>query len=127
MGGSGGIASLTDQDIAGAVAMARQYKQADRKGKRPEAPLLTCVRPELLLMHYAGRADFVPLIARRCSDAIAKNRELMGATDPAKAEQGTIRAAHGANIEFNAVHGSDAPETAKFEIGYFFAEMELVG
>ena len=60
-------------------------------------------------------------------NAIKKNRELMGATDPAKAEQGTIRAAHGANIEFNAVHGSDAPETAKFEIGYFFAEMELVG
>ena len=59
--------------------------------------------------------------------AIAKNRELMGATDPAKAENGTIRAAHGANIEFNAVHGSDAPETAKFEIGYFFPEMELVG
>ena len=60
-------------------------------------------------------------------NAIKKNRELMGATDPAKAEQGTIRAAHGANIEFNAVHGSDAPETAKFEIGYFFAEMALVG
>ncbi len=75
MGGSGGIASLTDQDIAGAVAMARQYKQADKKGKRPEAPLLTCVRPELLLMHYAGRADFVPLVARRCSDAIARNHD----------------------------------------------------
>lgn len=60
-------------------------------------------------------------------NAIKKNRELMGATDPAKAEHGTIRAAHGANIEFNAVHGSDAAETAKFEIGYFFSEMELVG
>ena len=52
-------------------------------------------------------------------NAVKKNRELMGATDPAKADNGTIRAAHGANIEFNAVHGSDAPETAKFEIGYF--------
>ncbi len=60
-------------------------------------------------------------------NAIKKNRELMGATDPAKAEHGTIRAAHGANIEFNAVHGSDAADTAKFEIGYFFSEMELVG
>ena len=60
-------------------------------------------------------------------NAIKVNREIMGATDPAKAENGTIRAAHGANIEFNAVHGSDAPDTAKFEIGYFFSEMELVG
>lgn len=58
-------------------------------------------------------------------NAIKKNRDLMGATDPAKAESGTIRAAHGTNIEFNAVHGSDSPETAQFEIGYFFPEMEL--
>ena len=60
-------------------------------------------------------------------NAIKKNRELMGATDPAKAEAGTIRKAHGTNIEFNAVHGSDSPETAKFEVGYFFPEMDLVG
>lgn len=58
-------------------------------------------------------------------DAIKRHRELMGATDPAKAAPGTIRAAHGANIEFNAVHGSDSPETARFEVGYFFPEMEL--
>lgn len=60
-------------------------------------------------------------------NAIKKNRELMGATDPAKAETGTIRKAHGANIEFNAVHGSDSPETAQFEIGYFFPGMEIFG
>lgn len=60
-------------------------------------------------------------------NAIKKNRELMGATDPAKAEAGTIRKAHGSNIEFNAVHGSDSPETAQFEIGYFFPGMEIVG
>jgi nucleoside-diphosphate kinase len=59
--------------------------------------------------------------------AIKKNRELMGATDPAKAEPGTIRKAHGANIELNVVHGSDSPETAKFEISYFFPETDLVG
>lgn len=58
-------------------------------------------------------------------NAIKKNRELMGATDPAKADAGTIRKAHGANIEFNAVHGSDSPETALFEIGYFFPGMDL--
>ena len=60
-------------------------------------------------------------------NAIRKNRDLMGATDPAKAEKGTIRQAHGANIEFNAVHGSDSPETARFEIGYFFPGMEIFG
>jgi len=59
-------------------------------------------------------------------DAIKRYRDLMGATDPAKAAAGTIRAAHGTNIEYNAVHGSDSPETARFEIGYFFPEMELV-
>ena len=60
-------------------------------------------------------------------NAIKKNREIMGATDPAKAEEGTIRSVYGANIEYNAVHGSDSPETARFEIGYFFSDMELVG
>ncbi|MCG3768537.1 MAG: Nucleoside diphosphate kinase [Nitrospira sp.] len=61
------------------------------------------------------------------NNAIKKHRELMGATDPAKADAGTIRKAHGANIEFNAVHGSDSPETAQFEIAYFFPAMEIVG
>ncbi len=58
-------------------------------------------------------------------NAIKKNRELMGATDPAKADAGTIRKAHGTNIEFNAVHGSDSPETAQFEIGFFFPGMDI--
>jgi nucleoside-diphosphate kinase len=60
-------------------------------------------------------------------NAIKKNRELMGATDPAKAEPDTIRKAHGTNIEFNAVHGSDSAETARVEIAYFFPEMDIVG
>lgn len=59
-------------------------------------------------------------------NAIKRHRDLMGATDPAKAEPGTIRKAYGTNIEYNAVHGSDSPETARFEIGYFFPEMDLV-
>ena len=58
-------------------------------------------------------------------NAIQANRDLMGATEPQKAEPGTIRAAHGASIEANAVHGSDSPETARFEIGYFFPDMDL--
>ena len=53
-------------------------------------------------------------------DAIAKYREVMGATDPAKAADGTIRKRLGSNVGENAVHGSDAPETARFEISYFF-------
>ena len=52
--------------------------------------------------------------------AIAKNRELMGATDPKKADRGTIRADFASSIDANAVHGSDAPETAQVEIAYFF-------
>ena len=58
-------------------------------------------------------------------NAIARNRELMGATDPAKAADGTIRKLYATNIERNAVHGSDAPETAKEEIAFFFTTAEL--
>jgi nucleoside-diphosphate kinase len=58
-------------------------------------------------------------------NAIAKNRELMGATDSKKAAEGTIRQKFGTDIERNAVHGSDAPETAKYEIGFFFSGAEL--
>ena len=58
--------------------------------------------------------------------AIARLREIMGATDPSKAAAGTIRKDFAASIEANAIHGSDAPETAAFEIGYFFPGIELV-
>lgn len=58
-------------------------------------------------------------------NAIAKNRELMGPTDSSQAEPGTIRGDHGTDIERNAVHGSDAPETARIEIAYFFNAMEI--
>jgi nucleoside-diphosphate kinase len=58
-------------------------------------------------------------------DAIAKNRELMGATDPSKAAPGTIRADFAKSIDANAVHGSDAPETAAVEVAYFFPSLEI--
>ena len=58
-------------------------------------------------------------------DAIAKNRELMGATDPKKAAPGTIRADFAESIDANAVHGSDGPDTAKVEIAFFFPAMNL--
>jgi nucleoside-diphosphate kinase len=59
-------------------------------------------------------------------DAIKKWRTLMGATDPAKADPGTLRKEFAQSIERNATHGSDAPETAAYEVGYFFAGVELV-
>lgn len=58
-------------------------------------------------------------------DAIPRLREVMGATNPANAEPGTIRKLYATSIERNAVHGSDAPETAAYEIGYFFPGVEL--
>ncbi|MBF0376548.1 MAG: nucleoside-diphosphate kinase [Desulfamplus sp.] len=60
-------------------------------------------------------------------DVIAKNRKLMGATNFKNAEEGTIRRDYATDIEKNVVHGSDAPETAAFEIAYFFSTMEIVG
>ena len=59
------------------------------------------------------------------SNAIARNRELMGATDPKKADKGTIRADFADSIDANAVHGSDAPETAAVEIAFFFPAMAI--
>ena len=58
-------------------------------------------------------------------NAILKNRELMGATDPSKADKGTIRADFAQSIDANAVHGSDSPETAAQEIAFFFAGMQV--
>lgn len=58
-------------------------------------------------------------------NAIQKNRELMGATDPKKADKGTIRADFAESIDANAVHGSDSPETAAVEVGYFFPAMNV--
>jgi len=60
-------------------------------------------------------------------NAIAKYRELMGATDPVKAAPGTIRKVHAQSIEKNSVHGSDAPDTAAREIAQFFSENEIIG
>lgn len=67
----------------------------------------------------------VVVLALEAEDAIAKWRALMGATDPAKAEAGSLRKEFGASIENNATHGSDAPETAAFELGYFFPGIEF--
>ena len=66
------------------------------------------------------------VIVLEAPDAIKKWRTLMGATDPAKADPGTLRKEFAQSIERNATHGSDAPDTAAYEVGYFFAGIELV-
>jgi nucleoside-diphosphate kinase len=80
---------------------------------------------------FGGLTDFMSsgpciLLALEKQDAIKAWRATMGATDPAKAESGTLRKDFGTSIERNATHGSDAPETAAFELGYFFRGMELI-
>jgi nucleoside-diphosphate kinase len=67
----------------------------------------------------------VIVLALEAPDAIRKWRTLMGATDPGKAEANTLRKEFGTSIEYNATHGSDAPETAAFELAYFFPGIEL--
>ncbi len=80
---------------------------------------------------FAGLTEFMSsgpcltMVLER-EDAIARLREIMGATDPARAAAGTIRKDFASSIQNNAIHGSDAPETARFEIGYFFPAVELV-
>jgi nucleoside-diphosphate kinase len=80
---------------------------------------------------FGGLTDFMSsgpciVMCLEAPDAIRNWRELMGATDPAKASTGTLRKEFGASIDNNATHGSDAPDTAAFELGYFFRGMELV-
>jgi nucleoside-diphosphate kinase len=81
---------------------------------------------------YPGLVEFMtsgPVVVQvlQGDGAIAKNREVMGATDPKKAAAGTIRKDLAEDIEANSVHGSDAPETAANEIHFFFSDLEIVG
>ena len=76
------------------------------------------------LTTFMSRSPVVVLALEK-ENAIVKWRELMGATNPANAEAGTIRKEFGVSIEENTVHGSDSPESASFEIPYFFSELEL--
>ncbi|ABB32904.1 Nucleoside-diphosphate kinase [Geobacter metallireducens RCH3] len=77
------------------------------------------------LCSFMSRSPVVVLALER-ENAIAKWREVMGATNPANADAGTIRKEFGLSIEENTVHGSDSPESAAFEIPYFFSQLELL-
>ena len=81
---------------------------------------------------YGSLVDFMtsgPVVVQvlEGENAVTANRDVMGATDPSKAAPGTIRKEFAESIEANSAHGSDSPETAAFEIGYFFSDDEIVG
>jgi nucleoside-diphosphate kinase len=78
------------------------------------------------LTKFMASGPIVVLALEKEGDAIAAWRKLMGATNPANAEEGTIRKKYAESIEHNAVHGSDAEDTARFELSYFFSGCELV-
>lgn len=99
---------------------------------------LTRAQAEGFYAVHKERPFFSSLVEYMCSgpvvcsilegeDAIRRYRDLMGATNPANAAEGTIRKKYAESIEANSVHGSDAPETAAFEMGYFFNALEIVG
>jgi len=77
------------------------------------------------LINYMSKGPIVVAVLEG-DNAISRWRELMGATDPAKAAEGTIRKEYGLSIEKNSVHGSDSKESALFEVGYFFSEIEIL-
>jgi nucleoside-diphosphate kinase len=77
------------------------------------------------LVEFMSEGPIVPIVLE-AENAIEKLRKVMGATDPAKADPGTIRKEFATNIERNAIHGSDGPDTAAFEIAYFFNRLEIL-
>jgi nucleoside-diphosphate kinase len=124
----------TRRDLTGAI-----NARFERSGLRIIAQkrlLLSRERAERFYAVHAARPFFQSLVAFMISgpvvvqvlegeDAVAKNREVMGATDPAKAAPATIRKDFAESIEANSVHGSDSPETARDEIAFFFSDAEI--
>jgi nucleoside-diphosphate kinase len=124
----------TRRNLTGAV-----NDRFERRGLRVVAQkrlMLTRAQAEAFYAVHAARPFYPSLVEFMSSgpvvvqvlegaDAVALAREIMGATDPARAEPGTIRKDFGESIEANSVHGSDAPETASSEIAFFFAAFEI--
>ncbi len=120
----GEIISRFEKNGLNVVAMKRiKLSKADAEGfyaVHKERPFFGS------LTDFMSRGPIVVMVLEG-EGAIAKNREIMGATNPEEAAEGTIRKDFATNIEENTVHGSDAPETAAFEIGYFFNALEING
>ncbi len=131
--------SIIKPDAVGRNLIGEILRRFEAAGLRVAAGKLLRLTPERAQAFYAvhkERPFFASLCAYMSSgpifvsvlrgeSAIAKNREIMGATDPAKAAPGTIRKDWGQDVEQNAVHGSDGPETAASEIGFFFRPDEI--
>jgi nucleoside-diphosphate kinase len=121
-GNAGAILSRIEKDGFRIVALRQQHlTRAQAEGfyhVHRERPFFSS------LCAFMSSGPCIPMVLER-EGAIARLREIMGATDPAKAAAGTIRKDFAASIEANAIHGSDAPETARFEIGYFFKGLDL--
>lgn len=131
--------SIIKPDAASRNLLGDILKKFEAGGLKVVATKLTRLTPDKARQFYAVHKER-PFFAGLCEymssgpilvsvlegeDAILKNREIMGATDPAKAAPGTIRKEWGKDVEKNAVHGSDAPETAASEISFFFKPEEI--
>ena len=133
--------SIIKPDAVAKNVIGEIYSRFERAGLRVVAAKMTWLaRPEAEGFYavHRGRPFFDDLVAFMTSgpvmiqvlegdNAIAKNRDLMGATDPKKAAAGTIRADFARSIDANAVHGSDGADTARTEIAYFFPTLEIHG
>jgi len=131
--------SIVKPDAVSKNVIGQIYSRFERAGLRIVAArmlYLSQVRAEGFYAVHRERPFFRDLVRFMISgpimvqvlegeDAIARNRELMGATDPKKAKKGTIRADFADSIDTNAVHGSDGPESARSEIAYFFPASEI--
>jgi nucleoside-diphosphate kinase len=131
--------SIVKPDGVAKNVIGEVYRRFEAAGLRIVAAKMVHLRKDQAERFYAvhkERPFFADLVKYMCSgpvmvqvlegeNAIAKNREVMGATDPKKAAPGTIRADFATSIEENVVHGSDAPETAAVEIAFFFSEAEI--
>ncbi len=131
--------SIIKPDAVGKNVIGKIYSRFETNGLKiiaAKMKWLSKADAEGFYAVHKGRPFFDDLVAFMSSgpvmiqalegeNAIAMNRQLMGATDPKKAEAGTIRADFAQSIDANAVHGSDGPETAAVEIAYFFPEMEV--
>ena len=131
--------SIVKPDAVGKNAIGAIYDRFEKAGLRIVAARmmhLTRAQAEGFYAVHKGRPFFNDLVAFMSSgpvmiqvlegeNAVAKNREVMGATNPKAAAAGTIRADFAASIDENAVHGSDAPDTARAEISYFFADTDI--
>ncbi|MBT4880036.1 MAG: nucleoside-diphosphate kinase [Alphaproteobacteria bacterium] len=126
----------TRRNLTGAINA--RFEEAGLRIVAQRRLWLTKVQAEAFYVVHAERAFYDdlctfmssgPIVAQvlEGEDAILKNREVMGATNPANADPGTIRYDFAESIEANSVHGSDAPETAAEEISFFFSSMDIVG